>query len=214
MFRLPIQQKSHFIPLKTAYANAIMKMKGVKIVNRIHKIGISVILVIILCLLLSACESFLLERQLFSRFYDTDTSQAEAMLEDFLTAIASEKADAVKGLFSEHVQATAPNLDDNISALFQFFDGDLISYQRYGPGSSASKDGRSYQKKIFCSFDVTTTTGEYRIAFLFYTVNNDEPDHVGLASVYIIRAENSDLDRAYWGIDNENDIWKPGINIE
>lgn len=182
--------------------------------KRFRKIDISVILVIILCLLLSACESFLLERQLFSRFYDTDTNQAEAMLEDFLTAIASGKADAVKGLFSEHVQATAPNLDDNISALFQFFDGDLISYQRYGPGSSASKDGRSYQKKIFCSFDVTTSTGEFRIAFLFYTVNNDEPDHVGLASVYIIRAEDSDLDRAYWGIDNENDIWKPGINIE
>ena len=88
--------------------------------RRINKKYISVILAIILCLSLSGCESTFLEHQLFNRFYNTDASQAEVMLEDFLIAVTSGKADAVKELFSEHIQTTTPNLEDNISALFHF----------------------------------------------------------------------------------------------
>ena len=88
--------------------------------RRINKKYISVILAIILCLSLSGCEPTFLEHQLFNRFYNTDASQAEVMLEDFLIAVTSGKADAVKELFSEHIQTTTPNLEDNISALFHF----------------------------------------------------------------------------------------------
>lgn len=183
----------------------------------IRRTSLLVILVIFLCSTFSGCTSVLLEHKLFNRFYNTSATEAEAMLETLLAAIESGEAQTVKNLFSKHVQETAPNLNENISELFEFYKGEMISFVRYGPGSSASKEGQSYQQEIFCSFDVATTTSVYRIAFLFCTVDTeslDNVDNVGLTSVYIIRAEDSDMDKAYWGINNENDIWKPGINIE
>ncbi len=177
------------------------------------KILVLLLLVLALCVPMLGCSK-LLDLRLFSPFYDTSSSEAESMLESLVAAIESRDADAVKSLFSKQVQETAPNLSDSISALFQFYQGEMQSYERYGPGTSAMKEGQIHKEEIFCSFDVTTTTGIYRIAFLCCTVDTEFPDKVGLVSVYIIRAEDSDPDRAYWGIDNENDIWKPGINIE
>lgn len=170
--------------------------------------------ILALSLPLLGCTDKLIEFELFNRFYNTNSSQAEAMLEEFLAAVESGQAQAVEKLFAKNVQENAPNLEDKIAALLRFYEGKMISYERYGPGSSASKDGRTYHKEIFCSFDVTTTVDTYRIAFLFCTIDNEYPDNGGLTSVYIIRAEDSNMDMAYWGIDNENDIWKPGINIE
>lgn len=169
------------------------------------KTCILLLMISVLCLSVWGCKS---------RLYDTSSMEAEAMLETLLAAIESGQAQAVKELFSKQAQQTAPDLNHNLSALFEFYDGEMTSYQRYGPGTSASREGSAYQEEIFCSFDVTTTTGDFRIALLFVTADSESPDRVGLRSVYIIRAEDSDPDRAYWGIDNENDIWKPGINIE
>lgn len=182
--------------------------------HTIVKICTMLFLIPVLCLPLLGCSDKLVEFKLFNRFYNTDSSDSETMLETLIAAIESGQVQMVEKMFSKHVRQTEENLNDNISALFSFYKGEMLSYQRYGPGSSASKDGRSYQKNICCSFDVTTTTGIFRIAFLFCTVNNESPDHVGLTSVYVIRAEDSNMDMAYWGMDKENDVWKPGINIE
>jgi hypothetical protein len=171
------------------------------------------LLLLALCLPMMGCTQ-LLEHQLFSRFYNTDKSQAKAMLESLVAAMESGDTDAVKSLFSKQVQETVPNFGDSISALLRFYQGEMQSYICHGPGSSTSKEGHIYKKELVCSFDVTTTVGVYRIALLFCNVDTAFPEKVGLASVYIIRAEDSDPDRAYWGIDNENDIWNPGIHIE
>lgn len=102
------------------------------------------------------------------------------------------------------------NAPVNISSLFDFYDGEMISFKRYGPGSNSFKEGNIYSKEIFASYDVTTTKGVYRISILFCTVDTQTPGNVGILSLYIIRAENSDTDHAYWGDDSRS----PGINIE
>jgi len=176
--------------------------------------SIVVIVAILLCLSLSGCSSILLEHKLFSRFYNTSANEAEAMLEILLATVETGDSESVKKVFSKHIQDSVSNLDNSISALLKFYNGKMISYDRNATGSSATKENRTYKNEIFTSFDVTTTVDTYRIAFIFCTVDNEYPDNVGLTSVYIIRAEDSNMETAYWGIDNENDIWKPGINIE
>jgi hypothetical protein len=150
------------------------------------------------------------ENDMFNRYYNTDSDQADAMFQAIVSAIESQDSVMLKALFSEYAADTAVNLDDQILYLFDFYEGEMVSFCRYGPGSHAIKEGNKYVKEIFSSYDIQTTSGEYRMAVIFYTIDSSNPKNIGLFSIYIIKSEDSNLDYAYWG----EDIWDVGINVE
>lgn len=179
-----------------------------------------VIFSIILCTILSSCTlpgltsptspTNHLEEDIFNRFYDNDGEQADLLFEQIIQSLENHDAQALKDLFSLSTCTAVENIEDDISKLLKYYNGEMVSFKRYGPGSEATKEGTSKRKEIFASYDVTTTEAEYRIAFRFCTVDSDNSDNIGLYSFYIIEAENSDRNFAYWG----NDEWIVGINIE
>lgn len=150
------------------------------------------------------------EKELFNRFYSTDGEQADALFAQIIAAIESQDSETMKAFFAAYVIDAAEDIENDISSLFDFYEGEMTTYKRYGPGSHTTKEGSEYTKEIFASYDVTTTTGIYRIAINFCTVDYENANRMGLTSMYIMKAENSDMNFAYWG----GDVWDAGIVIE
>ena len=159
---------------------------------------------------LTACASSLLEDDGVNRLYNTDNKQADQLFEQIIETLENSDASLLKELFSPNATISAQNIDEEIKALLDFYDGQMTEYQRYGPASYASKNGSAIVKELIVSYDVTTTIGMYRIAFKFCTHDSLTPANIGLLSIYIIKAEDSDMNFAYWG----GDKWNPGITIE
>lgn len=150
------------------------------------------------------------ENEIFNRYNSTDGVQCDSVFAWIIEALENEDHAALADLFSAYAVGSCEDIDRDISLLFNFFDGEMVEYKRYGPGSSGSKDNGQYTKVIFATYDVTTTSGIYRIAIEFCTIHSLEPDKIGLTSLYIIKAENSNVDVAYWG----KESWGAGIVID
>lgn len=143
-----------------------------------------------------------------------DNDAANAQLEQILSACEKRDESAMKALFSKRTIDEAADLDETITALFDFFQGEVMSYDDWGgPGVSAGMNeggtGRHW-KRIRSTYDVETSEQRYRFAIEGYTVHTFDPDSVGISSLYVIKAEDSDLSIAYWG----DGKFTPGITIE
>lgn len=143
-----------------------------------------------------------------------DRSKANARFDQILTACKNQDEVALKEMFSKKSIDEAEDMDGSIRALLDFFQGEMVSYDDWGVlGADAGKNddgtGRNW-KRLRSTYDVETSEQKYRFAIEEFTVDTADPDNVGIRSMYIIEAGNSDLEFAYWG----DGKWTPGITIE
>ncbi|MCO7136717.1 DUF5104 domain-containing protein [[Clostridium] leptum] len=145
------------------------------------------------------------------RFFDNDAQVAEDTLEKLLSAIENKDEAGLKELFSQKAIAEDPDLDESILRLFDFFQGEILSYDDWGgpfSGMSRNGDGNSY-KYLESTCDVETSKQNYRFAVQQFTIDTANPDNIGISSLYVILFEDTDEQYAYLG-DGE---WTPGINV-
>ena len=145
-------------------------------------------------------------------FFARNNNQiANEQLEALLEAIQSKNTQAVKELFSDNAWAESGNMEKSILVLFDYFQGELVSYKSWaGPSVHAAKNHGEYWKSYDCTYDFETTQDKYRLAMEIITVDTTDADNIGIRSLYIIRFEDdTDQNCAYWG-DGEH---TPGINI-
>ncbi len=145
-------------------------------------------------------------------FFARNNNQiANEQLEALLEAIQSKNTQAVKELFSDNAWAESGNMEKSILVLFDYFQGELVSYKNWaGPSVHATKNHGEYWKSYDCTYDFETTQDKYRLAMEIVTVDTADADNIGIRSLYIIRFEDdTDQNCAYWG-DGEH---TPGINI-
>lgn len=145
-------------------------------------------------------------------FFARNNNQiANEQLEALLEAIQSKNAQAVKELFSDNAWAESGNMEKSILVLFDYFQGELVSYKNWaGPSVHATKNHGEYWKSYDCTYDFETTQDKYRLAMEIITVDTADADNIGIRSLYIIRFEDDTRPNfAYWG-DGEH---TPGINI-
>ena len=165
---------------------------------------------ITLMLLLTSCSmgDSNMRKMFFAR---NDKQIANEQLEALLEAIQSKNAQAVKELFSDNAWAESENMEKSILVLFDYFQGELVSYKSWaGPSVHATKNHGEYWKSYDCTYDFETTQDKYRLAMEIITVDTADTDNVGIQSLYIIRFEDDTRPNfAYWG-DGEH---TPGINI-
>lgn len=165
---------------------------------------------ITLMLLLTSCSmgDSNMRKMFFAR---NDKQIANEQLEALLEAIQSKNAQAVKELFSDNAWAESGNMEKSILVLFDYFQGELVSYKSWaGPSVHATKNHGEYWKSYDCTYDFETTQDKYRLAMEIITVDTADTDNVGIQSLYIIRFEDDTRPNfAYWG-DGEH---TPGINI-
>jgi len=162
-------------------------------------------------LLLSSCSFG--ESDLWSRFNDNDQEIAASRLEKVLEAIKNEDTDGLKAMFSKNAIAQAENIDQSITDLFNYYQGDFVSYYDWLPGAQGGINddgsGRNW-KELESTYDVKTSSGEYRIAIYEFVQDTADKDNVGVWSLYIIKMED-DIDPKLAYVGDGKDT--PGISI-
>lgn len=166
---------------------------------------------VVIMMFFSSCSLGGLSLNNKSAFFQDDRATANASFEKVLEAIQNKDAAALKSLFSKQVLAEA-EFETAVNELFEFYQGSFVSYDDWG-GAVGGEGGRENGKEwydIMPTYDVVTTEQEYRFAFKEFTVNDFEPDKVGIWSLYVIKKEDDiDPECAYRG----DGKWTPGINI-
>lgn len=147
-----------------------------------------------------------------SSFFQDDRTMANDTLEKVLIAIQNKDTATLKSLFSVEAFKDEDDFNTKANDLFEFYQGDFVSYDDWGGavgGEGLREDGKEWYA-IQPTYDVKTSEQEYRIAFKEFTVNEFEPNKVGIWSLYIIK-KSDDIDQncAYRG----DGKWTPGINI-
>ena len=145
-------------------------------------------------------------------FFARNNNQiANEQLEALLEAIQSKNAQAVKELFSDNAWAESGNMEKSILVLFDYFQGELVSYKNWaGPSVHATKNHGENWKSYDCTYDFETSKDKYRLAMEIITVDTTDADNIGIRSLYIIRFDDdTDQNCAYRG----DGAYTPGINI-
>lgn len=163
-----------------------------------------------LCLLLVIVAVFavvIVLRQIFPPKY---VPMEDKFLQELTQALEQQDAEKIKSLFSDNIVSEVPELDAQIDQLCGFYTGTVVGTVDRGSSAHMEKKGSYRREVVNASYDLTTTGGEYRIAFQFCSIDTTDPGEVGIHSMYMIKAEASNMEFAYWG----GYKWLPGIVIE
>lgn len=147
-------------------------------------------------------------------FTMNDNKIANERFEKIIEAIQNQNSTALKSLFSDKVLKEAQNMDETINELFDYFQGEMLSYNDWGGAgvdSGMNDDGSGrYWKRLNSTYDVETSQGKYRFAMEFISMDTADADNGGIRSLYIIKLEDdTDPQFAYRGDGKDT----PGINI-
>lgn len=134
----------------------------------------------------------------------------DKLLEQLTDALEQKDVREIKNLFSDNTVHSVQTLDEQITQLLGFYTGTMESIEDRGTHSSMSKQPEYRKETVNASYDVITTSGVYRIAFRFCTIDTTDEGNLGLQSLYITKEEYSDMDFSYWG----GYQWERGIVIE
>lgn len=137
---------------------------------------------------------------------------ADEACEEIFNAVKSKNEDDVKRLFSKVVCNNVYGFDESVTDFLEFFQGDSMSFNR-APClyESREKEAGIEYTEIEVSFDIETSEQKYHVAFKKCMVDEDNPENVGIISLYIINACNWKVGSAtYWG----KGKCLPGIHIE
>ena len=172
------------------------------------KVFLSIFL-IVLGILFSSCS--LGGNNMFGGILDNDQKVANEYFDEFIEALESKNKDAIKTMFSKNSIKNSENFEVSIDYLFDYFQGEVISYNDWaGPVVETSKENDHIKKIMDSTYDVETNGQQYRFAIQNHTVDTANPDNVGIWSLYIIKLnDDTDPQYAYRGDDKNT----PGINI-
>ncbi len=135
--------------------------------------------------------------------------KADEKFDKVLDACKNQDANALKSLFSKNAINADENIDEDIARIFSIFQGEFVKYD----GGKTSSDGKKYDDFVLIlvksSYDVETTEGNYRFAIADIFEDTSDKNNIGINSLYMVKAENSDTEFTYFG----DGKWTPGINI-
>ena len=139
------------------------------------------------------------------------TNKNKEIITELFSAIEQQDKDAVYDMFSKNTIDSDNEFELKIDELFDFIEGELVSYDDGGGPSEETEFNDEYKwlSRIH-SFDVITTKQKYRIAIKEYVIDTADPDNVGICSFYIIKADDDpNVEYSYGG----DRTWTPGIHF-
>ena len=144
--------------------------------------------------------------------FDDSTIKADARMEQVFEALKNNNQEAIVLMFSTQALSETDTFYENIEALFQYVEGDILSWERtggYGGRDEKNVDGAgNRRKKTQSRYNITTSEQEYHIAIYEYTIDTANPENVGMYSICIISAEDyQETFFVFWG------SGEAGINI-
>lgn len=180
-----------------------------------RKFGIAILIYFIGVLLLSSCSGGIMFDKLFrnkEKNYSCDEREvANVKMDILLDTIKNKDKVTLKSLFSKNVITQLIDFDQSIYSLFDYFQGDFVSYDDMsGSGGEITYDYGNKQEILYSSYDVKTSHSEYRFAIKTVIIDASDKDNEGIHSLYIIKKEDDiDSQLGYIG-DNK---FTPGIHI-
>lgn len=163
---------------------------------------------LLVSIIFSSCKS---EVSKLGKFYN-DNELVNSKLEELLTAIQNKDQEKLRSLFAENVLSKVEDFDTSMKNLFNYYEGDYISYDDCGgPLTDEAIEDGDKVKIIKPSYEIKTSKRSYRMTFEFRAVDTKDSNNIGLWSIDIIKTEDDvDLTCAYMG----NNKYTPGINID
>jgi len=139
------------------------------------RILISIILIVLM--LLSSCRVFI-----------SNDLRADARMEQIISAIKGNDKVALKTLFSKKALDEAVDIDSEIDFLFDFIQGDIVSWERDGWASDGKIDHGKRFLMIRFRINIKTDKEEYRFFVMDYNMDTINPDNEGMYMLEVCRA--------------------------
>jgi len=116
-----------------------------------------------------------------------DQPEADARFEELLAALQGRDGEAIKSLFSEKAVSEAANFEQAVDELFEYCQGDYVSYKSLGvmtsEGFNDDGSGRRW-KEFFSNYEVKTNEQTYCFDIADFIVNSDDSS-VGIWALYV-----------------------------
>lgn len=130
--------------------------------------------------------------------YLTPKEIATQQSNDIMTSLVNNDKAAFKEFLCSGLQEEHSNLDSEIDGLFDFVDGDIISYDEDFPAARGGfiDDLEGWVKEEITTriLDIKTSNGEsYEINYSFYTKYKDHPEKLGI-TFFRIRTSDAEYD--------------------
>lgn len=123
--------------------------------------------------------------------------------EQIVNAIKNQDKNALKSMFSIQAVSQFADFDNQITALFDFIQGEIKSWKRTGgPGGSEGNNddgsGRVW-KEIRATYTVITSEQEYFFSLQEITKHSQDANRLGVSSLCVIKSKDWEKDYIYWG---------------
>lgn len=149
---------------------------------------------------------------------NSDRDQADARMEQIAAAVNAHDAAALKALFSPGALEKATDIDERIDSILSFFPNGMLTWE----SDSLSAEGSdSYGTELLkVPYKVSADGEDFWVVFADFTVNEVEPDKVGLYGLgvtpWIEDRRSGPAESLFWwagsiDIDESNEEGYPGI---
>lgn len=134
----------------------------------------------------------------FPDFKSYPMEYAEETIENVIISINKKDTVKFKSLFATNVCNDNSDLDENITELFKYVEGEITEYKCFDEINRSEKTNYGKRKKEFqATYLITTDEKEYYIAIRQCTVDDFDNSNIGIHTFNIISAEEWKSDYMY-----------------
>jgi hypothetical protein len=144
---------------------------------------ILLILVLVNLLLFSSCDKI---RDGSGRKIGSEEKQADARMEQIISAIKNKDRESLKSLFSKKALGETDDFEGGVDSLFNFIQGDIESWKRDGFASDESMEYGKRSWMIRFGFTVKTDKDVYQFFVIDYNVDTINTDNQGVYMLELI----------------------------
>ncbi|HQA56868.1 MAG TPA: DUF5104 domain-containing protein [Acetivibrio sp.] len=162
-------------------------------------------------LLIFLTSTFILTSCLFRGriVYVGEERAAKERIQEILAAIKDKDKEAMKALFSKKALEEANEIDEGVDYLFDFFQGDVQSWEIDAWSSDESIERGKKSLMLRAWYIVTTDKEKYMFFVIDYIKDTMNPDNAGMYTLRVIKAEDEETEFGYWQDMNIAGIYKP-----
>lgn len=121
-----------------------------------------------------------------------DPKSMDESFQEIVSAIESDNADALHAIFSQVAIADSTELDRNIEKLLGEFKGSKISWEQGIVGrTSTEHEYGDVTEKLVYQWQATTEQQSYTFFVIEYTIDDTNPDIVGVYTLRVVRQEDA-----------------------
>ena len=129
--------------------------------------------------------------------YLTNEQITEQVSNELMEALVNKDLRAVKALLCPYFQETHSELDEEIRGIFDFMDGDIVSYDE--PEGTISGGGSAIDEEWVEKYampeiiNIKTNSGrKYTIRYMYYVINKENPELLGIAYINVVLNNDKD----------------------